>query len=221
MEQNSNDTHTYKGWLNSDSFMKRSFAIFGYNFVANLIIGIIVFFLGFILAIAFGGLAMFSVFSSESEQRNQMMFEESPAVMQESFDEPEETEVMPEQESKPAQESMEEPDPSSQFTNNPNNPLPEDLVTFAQTDFGEPVTLAYDETAYFLDGMHITLFLITEDTGEDQLVASFFLAGGSLGTSFPEIDLGTVRHSSQTVGEYTITLRSATLDTAEIVVTRN
>lgn len=34
------DTHSYKGWLNSDSFLKRAFAITGYNFVASLIISI-------------------------------------------------------------------------------------------------------------------------------------------------------------------------------------
>lgn len=31
----------YKGWLNSNSFLKRAFAIWGYHFVANFIIGII------------------------------------------------------------------------------------------------------------------------------------------------------------------------------------
>lgn len=34
------DTHSYKGWLNSDSFMKRAFAIYGYMMVAALIIAI-------------------------------------------------------------------------------------------------------------------------------------------------------------------------------------
>lgn len=32
------DTYSYKGWLNSDSFMKRAFAILGYQSVAGLII---------------------------------------------------------------------------------------------------------------------------------------------------------------------------------------
>jgi hypothetical protein len=32
------DTHSYKGWLNSDSFMKRAFACLGYQFVAGLTI---------------------------------------------------------------------------------------------------------------------------------------------------------------------------------------
>jgi len=34
------DTHSYKGWLNSDSFLKRAFAVLGYNTVASLIIAI-------------------------------------------------------------------------------------------------------------------------------------------------------------------------------------
>lgn len=32
------DTHSYKGWLNSDNFLKRAFAIYGYMMVAGLII---------------------------------------------------------------------------------------------------------------------------------------------------------------------------------------
>lgn len=32
------DTHSYKGWLNSDSFFKRAFSIYGYMVVASLII---------------------------------------------------------------------------------------------------------------------------------------------------------------------------------------
>ena len=34
------DTHSYKGWLNSDSFWKRAFAILGYSTVAGLIVSI-------------------------------------------------------------------------------------------------------------------------------------------------------------------------------------
>lgn len=36
----SQDTHSYKGWLNSDSFLKRAFAIYGYMFVAGLIVAV-------------------------------------------------------------------------------------------------------------------------------------------------------------------------------------
>jgi len=32
------DKHQYKGWLNSDSFLKRAFAVLGYSSVATLII---------------------------------------------------------------------------------------------------------------------------------------------------------------------------------------
>jgi len=57
-EKKSEDTHSYKGWLNSDSFLKRAFAIVGYQAVAGLIIyGII---LGTILifALLFGGIGL-------------------------------------------------------------------------------------------------------------------------------------------------------------------
>ncbi|MFZ6015114.1 MAG: hypothetical protein ACOYUZ_02035 [Patescibacteria group bacterium] len=57
------DKHAYKGWMNSDSFMKRAFGVLGYNFIASCIIqavlwGIILFF-----AILFGGFgAIFNLF---------------------------------------------------------------------------------------------------------------------------------------------------------------
>jgi hypothetical protein len=47
------DTHSYKGWLNSDSFIKRAFAVFGYNTVASLIIMIPLYALLFIGALFF------------------------------------------------------------------------------------------------------------------------------------------------------------------------
>ncbi len=47
------DTHSYKGWLNSDSFLKRSFAVLGYNTVASLIIMIPVYALLFAGALFF------------------------------------------------------------------------------------------------------------------------------------------------------------------------
>jgi hypothetical protein len=40
-EKKKEDTHSYKGWLNSDSFWKRAVAVFGYNIVGYFIIIII------------------------------------------------------------------------------------------------------------------------------------------------------------------------------------
>ena len=34
------DTYSYKGWLNSDNFLKRAFSILGYMFAAQMIIQI-------------------------------------------------------------------------------------------------------------------------------------------------------------------------------------
>ena len=52
---NKKDTHNYKGWLNSDNFLKRAFAILGYSTVASLIIYGVFLFLVLIFAIL-GGL---------------------------------------------------------------------------------------------------------------------------------------------------------------------
>ena len=50
------DSHSYKGWLNSDSFIKRAFAILGYSFVPWLII------YGIILGIAIIFVILFAIF---------------------------------------------------------------------------------------------------------------------------------------------------------------
>ncbi len=46
------DTYSYKGWLNSDSFWKRAFAIYGYMLVAGLVITIPIYIIMF--AVIFG-----------------------------------------------------------------------------------------------------------------------------------------------------------------------
>ena len=51
------DTHSYKGWLNSDSFWKRALAVLGYGVAAQLAISLSIMFvggvLGFIIASVF------------------------------------------------------------------------------------------------------------------------------------------------------------------------
>jgi hypothetical protein len=53
------DTYSYKGWLLSDSIIKRAFAIMGHYFVAYLIIILGMFVIGILFAI---GIAMSGVF---------------------------------------------------------------------------------------------------------------------------------------------------------------
>lgn len=60
-KNNKVDTYSYKGWLNSDSFLKRAFAVVGYQFAASLIfyaviLGMALVFglLGFIFSLIFG-----------------------------------------------------------------------------------------------------------------------------------------------------------------------
>lgn len=43
-----------QSWLYSDSFLKRAFAIWGHYFVANLIIGAVVFVVAFVVAAVLG-----------------------------------------------------------------------------------------------------------------------------------------------------------------------
>jgi hypothetical protein len=48
------DTHRYRGWLNSDHFWRRAVANVGYNFVGGLIIGLVIFVVFAVLAAVVG-----------------------------------------------------------------------------------------------------------------------------------------------------------------------
>ena len=52
------DTYSYKGWLNSDSFLKRAFATYGYVMVASLIIMLPLYAIIFLVMIIFMFLSM-------------------------------------------------------------------------------------------------------------------------------------------------------------------
>ena len=54
------DTHSYEGWLNSDSFLKRAFSILGYMLVAQMVIQIplmIIFFITMVVVMTMMGVA--------------------------------------------------------------------------------------------------------------------------------------------------------------------
>ena len=48
------DTYSYKGWLNSDNFFKRSFAVLGYYTVANIIIFVPILILAVLIGVIVG-----------------------------------------------------------------------------------------------------------------------------------------------------------------------
>ena len=51
MTEKHTDTHSYKGWLNSDKFWKRALAVWGHNLVAFLVIYSII--ILFVVALVF------------------------------------------------------------------------------------------------------------------------------------------------------------------------
>lgn len=59
------DTYSYKGWMNSDSFMKRSFGVFGYHFVSSLIINVVIWILLGMVFVAVGGMALLAGLSQK------------------------------------------------------------------------------------------------------------------------------------------------------------
>mgnify|MGYP006309009017 FL=1 len=54
------DTYSYKGWLNSDKLLKRAFAVWGYYFVAHIIISLVsLAVIAAIILLIFGVIAFF------------------------------------------------------------------------------------------------------------------------------------------------------------------
>ena len=51
------DTYSYQGWLNSDSFLKRIFAIYGYGMLAFLMMAGVFYLFLFVLGIILGFLS--------------------------------------------------------------------------------------------------------------------------------------------------------------------
>lgn len=49
------DRYSYKGWLVSDRFLKRAFAILGYSFVASMIVYGVLLIILIIIGVLFGG----------------------------------------------------------------------------------------------------------------------------------------------------------------------
>jgi len=49
------DTYRYRGWLVSDRFLKRAFAILGYSFVASMIVYGVLLAVLLIIGVLFGG----------------------------------------------------------------------------------------------------------------------------------------------------------------------
>ena len=54
------DTHSYEGWLNSNSFLKRAFACLGYQIVATLVIYGIILGIVLVFVILFGLVGLIS-----------------------------------------------------------------------------------------------------------------------------------------------------------------
>ena len=54
------DTHSYKGWLNSDNFMKRCLSVVGYQFVGTLVIYLAALAVFLVFGILFFGLMKLS-----------------------------------------------------------------------------------------------------------------------------------------------------------------
>lgn len=73
----SGDTYSYKGWLISDSFLKRAFAVLGYNMVAGLIL-----YIPLVILMSFVVGSMFSAMGPAlmQQQMNDRMMQTPPPM---------------------------------------------------------------------------------------------------------------------------------------------
>lgn len=76
------DTHSYKGWLNSDNFLKRSFGIFFYYFFANMLISTIFGFIFIVIILATGFLnPLFDAFKMVDEYKTTNSIESAETII--------------------------------------------------------------------------------------------------------------------------------------------
>lgn len=75
------DKHSYKGWLNSDSFLKRSFGIFFYYCFASILISSIFFIILLIFVVATGLLGTYLNAFDEIKQ-----IQDSTPAIEKNFD---------------------------------------------------------------------------------------------------------------------------------------
>jgi hypothetical protein len=79
------DSHSYKGWLNSDSFLKRSFGVFFYYCFASIIFSVI-FFAIFFIIILFTGLLGTYLETINSIEKSTKTDNSWPNRMEKNFD---------------------------------------------------------------------------------------------------------------------------------------
>ncbi len=63
------DTHSYKGWLNSDHFWKRALGVYGYSFVGSLIIAIPILAIVFFIVLVIGAIFVGTMITGSSDTR--------------------------------------------------------------------------------------------------------------------------------------------------------
>jgi len=217
-EQNkSEDTYSYKGWIISDSFLKRCFGIFGHYLVANLIISMILMILGLIFAFTIGGLIL-----SNTVKNGNTYFERGEDGLSFEFgtiDEDEEIFCTQDAKLCPDGSYVSRIAPSCEFAACPNQ-----NAEISEVNYNQDFIIKPEEQAMTSNGMLITLTEIKDERCPADVECVW---EGEFRTTFNVISpvddvrtfmLGSVRETEQEHWGYLFSLNSVSEGEVEMVV---
>lgn len=204
----SSDTYSYKGWLQSDFFIKRAFAIFGHYLIANIIVSIILIVIGLLIALLIGGAALLKFTNNDH-----------PSII---FDEDNEQIFC-------TQDAMLCPDGSSVGRIAPDcnfTPCPDTTPNaLASIEYNERFLIKVNEQVISPNGMLITLKEIDDQRCPADIQCIW---EGEYRATFQVISpvddvrtftLGSVREKEQAYWGYTFKLQSANDNQVEMIIT--
>lgn len=206
----SSDTYSYKGWLVSDNFLKRCFAIFGHYLVANLIVSAILLLIVLVFALTVGG-----IFLSKASKSGETYFERGEDHLSFQFgtiDDSEE-EVFCTQDAKlcPDGSYVSREAPNCEFAT-----CPDQQPEISQLNYNQDFVIKPGEQGMTPNGMLITLAEIRDERcpvdvecvweGEFKAVFNVISPVDDVRT----ITLGSVRETEQEHWGYVFSLNSVT-----------
>ncbi len=218
-QKQSTDTYSYKGWIISDSFIKRCFGVFGHYLVANLIVSAVLMLIGLIFVFTIGGF-----FLSNAAKHGETYFERGDDGLSFEFGSKDEDD----DQVFCMQDASRCPDGSYVSRTGPNCTFaacPEfDESLDKSVNYNEPFKINLNERVMFTNGMVLTLTSIDDQQcspdvqciweGEYRVTFDVISPVDDVRT----VTLGSVREKEQEHWGYTFTLQTVSDDQVEMVV---
>lgn len=234
-EKKSDDTYGYKGWLVSDHFIKRAFAVYGHYLVANLIVATIFFLLALFFVLTIGGAALFSGKTSDGNwnmDHGSWMMNDGGHMYDSSDHMMYDDGVVCTQEAKlcPDGSSVGRSGPNCEFDRCPSETRDEGarVMNWKEGVFGKAITLKGGETVIYEGGLELTLRSIGDSRcpkdvvciWQGELNPFFSVRDDSAAQQQTVLRMGTETAAQAEIEGYVVELVEGTEMDATIVVTQ-